>query len=478
MSVATTNTPASAAGTSSGTQPGTRPGTKQMPFHRKVTYALTDFSGNLLYCIISGYALYYFTEVYGISMAAAGVILLVARIFDSFDAPVWGIIIDHTRSRWGQSRPWFLWMAVPFALAVWLVFTAPPFTDPTAKAIYAGVIYVVAGICFTGINAPITSVLPNLTSDVDERTVANTFRMIGGNVGNFFAVTFILPLATAFGGGDSTSKLGWSLAVGAYCVIGLACLIVAFLDMREQAIHRAKSISIKDSVRALKGNWPWLLLFVANTLFWVGMSARNSMVPYYAQYNMGDKTMTAVLNGFSIIQVLGMASVPFLVKALGKTGSTMLGFVVGIVGQAAITFTAALGGAPLIVSWCVACIGAGIACSLFFEMIGDTVDYGEWKTGIRAAGFLTAIGSAFCIKLGSGLGGFVPSMIMNAGGYVADHAQSASSLASISFSFVWVPAIAYALAIIPMLFYIKYEKHEPAVIADLNARAATAADAD
>ena len=77
----------------------------QMPLHRKVTYSFTDLSGNLLYCIISTYALYYFTEVYGLSMAVAGTILLIARFFDAFDAPVWGVIIDHTHTKWGQSRP-------------------------------------------------------------------------------------------------------------------------------------------------------------------------------------------------------------------------------------------------------------------------------------------------------------------------------------------------------------------------------------
>ena len=270
----------------------------QMPLHRKVTYSFTDLSGNLLYCIISTYALYYFTEVYGLSMAVAGTILLVARFFDAFDAPIWGVIIDHTHTKWGQSRPWFLWMAVPFSLFVFLLFCAPPIGDTTARAWYAGVVYVLAGISYTGMSAPITSVLPNLTSNPDERNVASTFRMVGGNVGNFLAVTFILPLATKLGG-SSTSANGWRLAVGLYCLVALVLLVVAFLDMREQNIERTKPISIRQSFKAAKGNWPWILVVVANVIFWIGFTSRTSMLPYYFRYNVGNESWTSILNHYS-----------------------------------------------------------------------------------------------------------------------------------------------------------------------------------
>lgn len=457
------------------TAPGRRSEAAQMPFYRKVTYAFTDLSGNLLYCIISGYALYYFTEVYGLSIAAAGTILLAARIVDAFDAPLWGFIIDHTRSRWGQSRPWFLWMALPFSLFVWLLFTTPPL-DGTAKVVYAAVVYVLAGVAYTGMSTPITAVLPNLTSNLQERTVANSFRMVGGNVGNFLAVTFILPLVTLLGG-SPTSQAGWSLAVGIFAFVALVLLLVAFATMREQNVEQATAIPVRSSVRAARGNWPWVLLVVANVIFWIGLTARTSTLPYFFQYNQGDSGQIAVFNGISIVQVAGMAAVPFLVKRLGKYGSTILGFAVAVLGQVGIALFA--GDEPLLIaSWVVACLGSGTACALFFAMVADTVDFGEWRNGVRAAGFLTAIGSSFCIKMGAGIGAFLPAQIMNASGYVADQAQSASALTAIQFSFAWLPAIVFALGIVPMVLYRRYERNEPVVLAELAERARTAAEHD
>lgn len=438
----------------------------KIPRHRKVTYAFTDLSGNLLYCLIGSYALYFFTDVYGLSAAAAGVILLVARFIDGLDAPVWGMVIDHTKSKYGKSRPWFIRMAFPFALSVWLLFTTPNLTG-TGLIVYAAVMYIIAGICYTGVSTPITSVLPNLSSSTKERTLANTFRMVGGNIGNFLAITFILPLVALFGGGNT--QKGWSIAVGLYAIVALILLVIAFFDMREKNVTQIKSISIRESFKAAKGNWPWILIVCGNILFWMALTARNSSLIYYFQYNVQNQNLVAVFNGISIIQVLGMIAVPLLVRRFNKWGTTVLGFIIASVGQIGMgLFNDDL--TTMIVFWCIACIGSGMACSLFFQMVGDTVDYGEWKTGVRANGFLTAIGSSFCIKIGAGLGAFLPSMIMNASGYVAEQSQSATSLNGIQFTFIWLPLIIFAIAVIPSVLYRKFEKNEPAIRQDLMSR--------
>ncbi|MBP2659201.1 MAG: sugar (Glycoside-Pentoside-Hexuronide) transporter [Firmicutes bacterium] len=87
-------------------------------------------------------------------------------------------------------------------------------------------------------------------------------------------------------------------------------------------------------------------------------------------------------------------------------------------------------------------MGGGIACAMPFAMLGSAVDFGEWKTGIRSAGFLTAIGSTFCIKAGSGIGAAIPAWIMDLYGFL--------------------------LAIIPLLFYTKFEQMEGQVLIDLG----------
>ncbi|MCT3530679.1 MFS transporter [Latilactobacillus curvatus] len=121
---------------------------------------------------ISTYLLYFYTDVFGLSIGVAGTILLLTRCIDMFDAPIWGFLIDHTHTRWGQSRPYFLWLCLPFAVFTWLTFTTPNLSG-TTKVVYAAVTYVIAGILYTGISTPMTSILPNLTNDPEQRTVLN-----------------------------------------------------------------------------------------------------------------------------------------------------------------------------------------------------------------------------------------------------------------------------------------------------------------
>ncbi|WP_370763170.1 MFS transporter [Megamonas funiformis] len=438
----------------------------KVPLSGRLSYGLTDGCGNLLYCIIGSYLLYFYTDVFGLSVATAGAILLFTRLLDAIDAPIWGFIVDHTKSKYGQSRPYFLWLCVPFAVFMWLTFTTPALSG-TTKIIYAVVTYILAGIFYTGIQTAITSILPNLTRRPGERVILNTFRMVGGNIGAFICMTFTLPLVAFFGEGNEQKGFSYTLAF--FGIIAIVLFIVAFKNLREVNVEKIKSIPIKDSVKAIKGNWPWILVVIANLIFWIALTIRLSTVVYYCQYYLGDKSLTVFINGIMLVQVIGMISIPLLVKRFNKYGTMILGFILVAGGHIGIFFVGT-NIELMIVFWIIASLGQGIACSMPFAMLSDTVDFGEWKTGICASGFLTAIGSAFCIKAGSGIGGFIPAAVMNLFGYVPNAVQSSTALFGIQFVFTWLPAIIFLCGIIPMLFYRKYEQNENNILLDLAKR--------
>lgn len=441
--------------------------TDKLPLSEKISYSFTDLAGNMLYCSITAYIMYFYTDVFGISVAAAGVVLLVARFFDAVSAPIWGSIVDHTHTKWGQSRPYFLWLAVPFGVATLLAFLSPSLSA-TGKVWYAGVTYILAaGIIYTGIQTPINSILPNLTSDSNERTVTTTFRMVGGAIGAFIAGSAVLPLVDFLGKGNS--KVGFPLTITVLAIVAIILLLIAFKNLKEKQLSTSKPIPLKESVRATYKNWPWILLVVSFVIYWVAQADRGSIAVYYAKYNLGNANLAVLFNGLGIVGLLGTILIPFLVKVTNKHMTMIIGLLIGIVGQSLMAFVG--NNIPLIIaSWVIGVIGAAIACAMPFAMLADTVDYGEWKNGVRAPGFLTAIGGAFCIQLGSGFGSYIPSKIMGAAGFVADKAQTASSLASIKFSFIWLPVIIYVLAMIPMFFYGRFEKQEYKIKKDLQER--------
>lgn len=396
-------------------------GKTNIPFHRMLAYASMDAAGNLLYTTVTTFILYYYTDVFGLSVAAAGAILLAARILDAFDAPVWGFIIDHTHTRWGQSRPFWLWMSAPFAIFFILMFWSPAMSA-TGKFWWGLVTYLLFGICYTGIGTPITSILPNLSNDEDQRLKLNSTRSIGGMVGYFITATFTLSFVEFFSTG--TAQSGWRNTAIILGIAGFLLLIFAFSDTRE--INKPKkAISIISSIKAAKSNWPWFLLVIVFIFYWLGNASRTSVVVYYTQYNLGHKGFASVLNALVMIQIIGMVAIPYLVKKFSKTHVLMAGMFLAALGQIMIYFT---GNSlvMLVVAWSIASVGTGISVTLPFAMLANTVDYGEWKNGIRASGFLTAIGSSFAIKMGSGLGGWAPSVILAHAGYHAGVAQTAS----------------------------------------------------
>jgi Na+/melibiose symporter-like transporter len=128
----------------------------------------------------------------------------------------------------------------------------------------------------------------------------------------------------------------------------------------------------------------------------------------------------------------------------------------------------------VLAAWILGVIASAVAMTLPFSLLSDSVDYGEWKTGISAAGLLTAVGASFCLKAGTGLGGALPAWTMGAFGYIPNTQQSASSLAGIEIGFIWLPAVFFALAILPVLFYSRYEAMEPQIHLELEQRRAPA----
>ena len=91
--------------------------------------------------------------------------MLVARFIDAADAPVWGIVFERTRSRWGRIRPWFFWLCGPFALFGILTFVTPEDVGANTKILYAAGTYIIVNILYTGINTPVTAILAVLTTD-------------------------------------------------------------------------------------------------------------------------------------------------------------------------------------------------------------------------------------------------------------------------------------------------------------------------
>lgn len=291
--------------------------------------------------------------------------------------------------------------------------------------IYAGFTYLTASILYTGISTPITSILPNLSNDSYERTKLNSFRMIGGNVGYFITATFTLTLVSVLGQGNR--QRGFFCTVLIYAVVSAAMFFFAFKNTKEVNMEDAdKSLPIKDCFKALKSNWPWVIVVIGSMFYWLGNSTRTSSLIYYSRYYLKNESYVSILNALVLTQMIGVVAIPFLTKKLSKTVTMILGFLIASGGQ----------------------IMLGIS--------------GKHFVFILVAWVITSIGT--------GMGDFIPLKLLQHFGYVANQEQTAGALTAMKFGFSYLPAIFFITGAIVMLFYIRFEKQEKAVLKELEMR--------
>lgn len=440
----------------------------------RISYAFPDIGGQLIFCVISFYLLKFYTDVYGLSAATAATILLVARLVDAVDAPLWGIIFDKTHSRWGKSRPWFLWLCVPFAMFGVLTFFTPNLSH-TGKVLYAAGTYIACSVLYTGINTPVTSILSALTPNSRERVTLTCFRMFGSKIGVLLVNLTAFRLVAWFGQGDD--QKGFKIVLPMYAVCCVVMFLLAFRNLAEIVPQERKRQSIMGNFGAIKGNYPWLIIFSSCFCFWVAFNAAIAMLPFFFQYVMHREKLVPLANSLDFISLATVLLLPYLCRVTSKRNVWLAGMLGMLVGEAILFFGASHGSpvAIIMVGWGCYFLFSGMAMALPFSMLSDTVDYGEWKTGIRAPGVLTAIGTAFCVKAGSGLGGALPGWTISAFGYVPNVEQTPQSLKGITIAFIGIPALFLVLSMIPAWFYKKYELLEPQIAEELTKRRALAA---
>jgi Na+/melibiose symporter-like transporter len=293
--------------------------------------------------------------------------------------------------------------------------------------------------------------------------------MFGSKLGVLFVNLSVFPMVALLGQGND--RRGFMLLMPIYASGSAMLYLLAFFNLREVEQDSKHRLSIEQSLSALRGNAPWLIIFISSLLFWIAFVARISSGPYFFQYVMHHKELTAVANSLDVVSLGTILFLPLLCRRFSKTSVWVVGLLGSVGAQVVVYLGANAHSIPLVLSgWTLGFLASGVAMAMPFSILSDSVDYGEWKSGVRAAGLLTAVGAAFCLKAGSGLGGALPAWILQACSYVPNVEQSQGSLFGISFSFIWLPAICYGMAAFPVFFYRKYERLEPGIRSDLEQR--------
>lgn len=418
--------------------------------------------------MISLYLLYFYTNVMHLNAGAVSIKFLVTKFIDGVSDLIVGYLIDKTNTRWGKSRPWILFGAIPFGVTAVLAFSVPDIGQ-TGMLIYAYVTYILLSTSYTIVNIPMASILPALSENPHERTVLASCRTFFSSVGSTVVSAFALTLVDKFGNGNEA--LGFRIVMIIFGVIGCLVFFFCFFNTKERVMVQAEKVSLKANISCLLHNGPWKLFALNIVWFFGGYVIQASAVIYYFTYVVQNVAMVQIVATITtLVPIVTNLLAPFFVKLTSKR-NLMIGGSAVHAGGLLIIFFGGTNVSVLIGGAVIAAAGYGLKGSMHFAMQPDPVDYGEWKSGVNTAGTLSAV-NGFIGKVGMAIASSIGAALLQFGGFDAVlSVQSATAQSYITTMYIWVPIVMNIATIITMMFY-NLDKIYPQIIKELDERRA------
>ncbi|WP_334427414.1 MULTISPECIES: MFS transporter [unclassified Levilactobacillus] len=422
----------------------------QTRWPERLSYGLSDAADNLVFQMMTTYLLFFYTDIYGLSASAAAILFVVARLADVVESLLIGLMIDHTHSKWGKSRPFFLWYALPYVIFAILTFVTPPF-GPTGKLIWAYVTYLGLGFFYTAVNLPITSILPTLTQNDREQTVLGVIRQFCGSSVQIIVAVFTLPLVALFGRGNQ--QQGFLLTIILFGAISLALIWNTFFHVHERFSHPEHAHQSWRAVsHMLRQNKPWLIISVVILLYWLTTAIKNQTTIYYFKYIQHSEALVPYANGFTFAALIGVLLIVHSASQWGKKRTMLSGIALAALGQLVLSIGVVSDHLPVIFGGILLnSVGNGLIIGLVSIMIADTIRYGM-ALGIQAEGILASTDD-FGVNVGLGLGGLITAGLFHLSGYAANHSQNIATQHMITLNYAWLPLLLYVVMFAILLFY-------------------------
>lgn len=420
-------------------------------FKEKVAYACGDIASNFYWRVFDVFLFIFYTDVFGISAAAVGTLMLVTRLIDAISDPLMGALADRTQTRFGKFRPYLLWGIIPIAAAGVLTFTVPDLND-TSKLIWAYGTYIFMMLAYTFINVPYGALLGVITSNTQQRTTLTSFRFIGAFSGGSLVAYLTPELVQSLGQGNEA--LGWQLTMGLYGCIAAGLFFITFYGTRERiSPPPEQKTPILQDIKDLGQNKPWLVLFALALIIMITISLRASSGTFYFKYYVQRPDL---IGSFAMVYMLalavGAASTPLLTRYMDKR--RLLVILMGIVATLSVLFyflpnddIALMFALQIMIG-----LALGPKSPLVFSMYADTADFSEWQTGRRATAMIFSA-AAFAQKLGGALAGATIGWLLASLGYVANQVQTGASEQGIVLLLTIIPGVFAALSIPLILLY-------------------------
>lgn len=390
---------------------------RKLPVKVKLGYSLAASAPTIQMLIQMYFLVFFYTNILGISGAAAGTIILIARIWDFINDPIMGVLVEKTH----RSEKCLYWMKralIPIAIFMFLCYSAPQLSGKL-KIVWAAATFICLGMSQTAYSIPKDSLQPKLTTDRAERSKMNAYNQVISNIINAIVPAVTMPLVGILSGyGETTAftKLAAIYAV-VYLIMGFVGIYACKgyeLELEDEAEGTAAPTA-REMLKAVAQNKVSMTVLLIQVIKMLFSSVGGAILVYFCTYNLGNVNIMSITT--SISMVTGMIPLLFLVPLHKKFGNAGTGVIAAVIAGGSFLFMFAThisDPTTYIVCDVIVTLGGTLVSAVLPQCLMDSLDYGEWKTGrkntsvvMSAYGIGTKIGLAF----GGSISAFVIGMI-------------------------------------------------------------------
>ncbi|HUM88505.1 MAG TPA: MFS transporter [Prolixibacteraceae bacterium] len=441
---------------------------------KHIGFGSGDLAQNLIYQTVAQYLLIFYTNVYGLSAAAAAVMFLIVRLVDVVWDPLVGAFVDKRNPKIGKYRAYLVLGGIPLTGFAILCF----WNGFSGSLLYAYITYVGLSMCYTLVNVPYGALNASLTRDTEEITKLTSVRMFMANIGGL-AVAYGIPIIVKALSPDgkinsAESANAWFITMSIYAVIGLVLLIFCFTQTKEKVVMDAAEtakVKVSDLWVEFKRNKPLRVIAFFFITAFAMMAIGNSAGSYYMIYNVQAPDALPYFAALgSIPAFIFLPMVPAIKRWVGKKNMFYIFLTVAILGMAMLYVISVIPALQsqlwlVLVAQFIKSTGVIVATGYMWALIPEVISYGEYTSGKRISGIVNALTGIF-FKAGMALGGVVPGFVLAFVKFDETNATTQSAFAQQGI--LWLVAVIPAILLIVAMFVIsKYELSDEA-IDDIN----------
>ena len=415
-------------------------------------YGIGDYAICLYWSGIGLYLLYFYTDVVGISPILAGWIYALGIGWDAITDPFMGYLAERTKTKMGSYRPFIYYGSIPLALSFVLLFWIPPF-EGTALFLFLILVNLIHRSCFTIVSVPYSSLTARITNDSNERTKLTTARMISASFGTLSMSALAFPLIAYFGGADEAFGFLWLAIISG--LIAVALLSVTVYSVREKVdeIVTSNLPNFLSITKTVVTNYPFWIVFGCILILGSTGVMFNKNLIYFVKYGLELHDYQGLILGVS--SGASFLSLPFwayLALKIGKRETWLISMTIAFIGLLLFFYYPIASLNELLILLALIGVGNGAGGVLFWSMLPDTVEYGEWKSGIRTEsslyGFMT-----FAQKSSIAVAALIFGFLLSGIGLEPNQIQTEETISGMKFMMSWIPICGIIISLVLMYFY-------------------------